>query len=172
MKNKTLLIGLLTIFISLIVFYILFSIKYSFKWWEHEQYLLYFIPIWSVAFGICSYSFSKKFIQKKRIHFPIEKPTNYNVVEAQKQWRWEKNSMLQKACVIGRNIFGISIPIYVLAYVDKSVHIKSNWFMITFFLVATSICFILERKLKKNYITNQSPVIRGFFHISVRKTRF
>lgn len=149
MKNKPLFLGLLTVLISLVVFHILFSIKYSTKWWEHEQYLLYFIPIWSVAFGICSYSFSRKFIQKKRIHFPTEKPADYNANEAQKQWKWEKKNMLQKACVIGRNIFGISIPIYVLAYIDKSTHIRSNWLMISFFLVATFVCFIIERKLKK-----------------------
>ncbi len=148
-RNIPLSIAFLTAISSIIVLYLLFSIKHSVNWWEQEQYLFYFIPIWSLAFGICAYSFSKDFLHKKRTHFPVEKPENYNGDEAVKQWQWEKKNMLHKACVIGRNIFGVSVPLFVLIYIDKSYHLKGNWLIITFFVISTIICFVTERKLKK-----------------------
>lgn len=146
--KKNIVISLATFVFCISTFHFLFTFKHEGMWWN-DQEAIYFFPIWSIALAFVAFYFSNKYFQKRILFFPVKRPLGYDIDRAKEQWRWEKRNMLYKGVEIGRKLFGISVPVFVLAYIDESKHLKSNWFLIVFFLIATMLCFYFERKLKK-----------------------
>lgn len=157
-KKKSIIYAFIAACLSLCIFYVLFSLKYGNEWKDDGQ-SIYFIIAWSIGWAYVAYGTSKKIINKRIEIFGTSLSMGKNNEENNSKWQDEKKKVLIKALKTGKFLFGVSVPLFVLAYLDNSHYIKSNLYIIAFLLVATIVCWILEVKLKnkKNDSINIKP---------------
>ncbi len=98
------------------------------------------------------YVVAKKYQLKKQEFFPINQDASEEGIAKQKKyWKQYKLWKARHYLIILGKICAIAFPFYILAYIDRSDHLKSSISAIVFFGLLTLISFVAGRWLKNHY---------------------
>ena len=143
MFKKNVINGLLTAIGFTLFLVAVFTIVKGLSWWSSsDNDSPIFFLLWAALAFYVGYGTSKYYFVQKNIIY-----INTSLDESQKKEKWgqQRKYMYSKLLMILAKFFAILTPFYILAYIDKSVHIQSGITYIVSFAVISLLSLIFSK---------------------------
>lgn len=130
-----------------------FYLKFGIEWMKEEREMLsLFIVICSIGAGWVGYGASKYYYTQRNTYIPSGTKT-CEVKDREKlmQWKMHKYRMTGNLLYTLSKIFAIAAPVYLLAYLDNSLYLRSDIFTVILLSLLALGCYFGYKKLKNKY---------------------
>jgi hypothetical protein len=147
-KKENVKVGIITAIISLVVMILLDLLRYGNNIFaDKEYYVLY--PVWAVCLGYGGCGLSHYLRAQKDLI--LENHQEKAAEEKEIIWKNHKLWIFSKFLNFGFKVTLFALPVYILAYLDKSKWLISNTFWLIGLVLISGACFVFSKHLKKKH---------------------